>query len=321
MNLLQLRLQFRSISGRFDLVEEDGTDIGANFYINAGQRHLDRMDETQKSWGVAHRFCEVNYYSAQFNWCRAVKEVWAATTVARWQLEKKSLQDLIASYLTTPSPSAVYGTVLKSGVTTGVGANKLIDAGGGLIVIPIASVVVDGSGNTTYVTAIDSDTQLSIGSNIFASGEAYTIYSRATAGIPIGVGSPIYYSPAITRAAPETFNTPANEFEAFSGYVNVLSGDHFAYNSILIAPPTNERIHLEIKGLFYTDQLSEDTDKSYWSEVHPDVLIMAAMRHIEVINRNTQGVNDWDRAISAEVSGIGKDLVEELIAEVTQIEN
>jgi len=45
------------------------------------------------------------------------------------------------------------------------------------------------------------------------------------------------------------------------------------------------------------------------------------MRHIEVINRNTQGVNDWDRAISAEVSGIGKDLVEELIAEVTQIEN
>ena len=321
MNLLELRLQFRSISGRFDLVEEDGTDTGANFYINAGQRHLDRMDETQKSWGIAHRFCEVNRYSAQFNWCRAVKEVWAATTVARWQLEKMNLQDLIASYFTTPSPAAVYGTILKSGVTTGFGVNKLIDAGGGLIVIPIASVVIDGSGNTTYVTAIDSDTQLSIGSNIFAAGEAYTIYSRATAGISVGTGSPIYYSPTITRAAPETFNTPANEFEAFSGYVNILSGDHFAYNSVLIGPPTNEKIQLEIKGLFYTDQLTADTDKSYWSEVHPDVLIMAAMRHIEVINRNTQGVNDWDKAISAEVSGIGKDLVEELIAEVTQIEN
>ena len=134
-------------------------------------------------------------------------------------------------------------------------------------------------------------------------------------------GNTLFYSPAVTKGAPETFNVPADEFEAFTGFVDILSGDHFAYNSILMAPPTNERIQLEIRGLFYTDQLSEDTDKSYWSEVHPDVLIMAAMRHLEVINRNTQGVNDWDKAISAEVSGIGKDLVEELIAEVSQIEN
>jgi len=55
--------------------------------------------------------------------------------------------------------------------------------------------------------------------------------------------------------------------------------------------------------------------------VHPDVLIMAAMRHVEIVNRNTQGVRDWDGSIAAAVIGIGKDLVEEEIAEVTQIED
>ena len=242
MNLLQLRQQFRTISGRFDLVNEDGSDNGANFYINAGQRHLDRLDTTQKSFGICYRFCEPNFWSVVFPYCRAVKEVWAATTTAKWQLEKKNLQDLLAGYF----------TALPSG--------------------------------------IDS-------------------------------GSPLYYAPTITRAIPETSITPASSFEAFSGYVDVISANHFAYNCILIAPPVDEKTLLEIKGLFYTGELTADTDKSYWSEVHPEILIMATMRHLEVMNRNTQGVNDWNNSITLEITNIGKDLVEEEIAEVTQIED
>lgn len=240
MNLLQLRQQFRATSGRFDLVNEDGSDNGANFYINAGQRHLDRLDTTQKSFGICYKFCEPDFYAVTFPYCRAVKEVWAATINARWQLEKKNLQDLIAGYFTT----------LPSG--------------------------------------IDS-------------------------------GSPLYYAPTITRAVPETFNTESEDFEAFSGYVDVISANHFAYNCVLIAPPTNEKLLIEVKGLFYTDELVGDDDKSYWSEVHPNILIMAAMREVEIINRNTQGVNDWTSSIMTEISNIGKDLVEEEIAEVSQI--
>lgn len=240
MNLLQTRQQFRTISGRFDLVNEDGSDNGADFYINAGQRHLDRLDETQKSWGIYYRFCEVGFWSVQFSYCRAVKEVWAATPTARWQLEKKNLQDLIAGYFT---------------------------------------------------------------------------------GLPSNIdpGATLYYSPAVTRGVPEGIT--AEDFEAFAGYVDVMVGDHYAYNAVLLAPPPNEKLLVEVKGLFYTGELSADTDKSYWSEVHPDVLIMAAMRHVEIVNRNTQGVRDWDGSIAAAVVGIGKDLVEEEIAEVTQIED
>lgn len=240
MPLLQIRQQLRTISGRFDLVNADGSDNGADFYINAGQRHLDRLDETQKSWGTSYRFCESGLWSVQFPHCRAVKEVWGATPTARWQLEKKNLQDLMAGYFTE------------------------------------------------------------LPSNI-------------------DPGSTLYYSPAITRNIPEDIT--ADDFEAFAGYVDVMSGEHYGYNSVLLAPPTDERLLVEVKGLFYTMELSAETDKSYWSEVHPDVLIMAAMRHMEIINRNSQGVRDWDNSIAAATVGIGKDLVEEEIAEVTQIED
>ena len=241
MNLLQIRQQLRTVSGRNDLVNNDGSNNGADFYINAGQRHLDRLDTTQKSFGICHRFCDVGFHAVTFPYCRAIKEVWAATITARWQLEKKNLQDLIAGYF-TKLPSA------------------------------------------------------------------------------IDKGTSLYYAPTITRAVPETFNSASDTFEAYSGYVDIISANHFAYNCVLIAPPTNEKLLVEVKGLFYTDELVNDLDKNYWSEVHPDILIMAAMRHIEIINRNTQGVNDWNSSITTEISNIGKDLVEEEIAEVTQIE-
>jgi len=233
MNLLQLRTKFRTISGRFDLVNEDGSDSGADFYLNEGRKILDRSDETQKSWASCFRFIDVGRFSAQFPYCRAVKEVWASTSTERWQLEKKNLQDLI----------------------------------------------------TDYMCNLPSERE---------------------------VGTPLYYSPAVTRYIPESITM--DSFEAFIGFVDIPMGVVHEYNSILVNVPPSEKISVEIKGLFYSMELTEDTDENYWSSVHPLLLIMAAMRQIEVVNRNTQGVNDWDNAIGKEMSQIGFDLVEELIA-------
>ena len=47
---------------------------------------------------------------------------------------------------------------------------------------------------------------------------------------------------------------------------------------------------------------------------------MAANRQIEIDYRNTAGVKDWEAAIQSELLGLGKDLVEEHIAEVNQME-
>lgn len=239
MNLLQLRTKLRELSGRFDLVNDDGSDNGADFFIYEGQRHLDRLDETQKSWGSCFRFIEIGGYAVQFPYCRAIKEVWAMSSSARWQLEKKSLQDLIAAYL-TEFPSE---------------RNQ---------------------------------------------------------------GTPLYYSPGITRYIPEDA-LPA-DLEDFVGWVDIPSGSANEYNTVIVNVPAEEKICLEIKGLFYTIQLEDDDDENHWSVSHPMLLIMAAQRMMEVNNRNTQGVNDWDNSILGYAKGLGMDLVEELIVEADQME-
>ncbi len=239
MNLLEVRTQFRTISGRFDLVNADFSDNGADFYINEGRKFLDRMDTTQKSYASCFRFAEIGHFSVSFPYCRAIKEVWAASTSARWQLEKKSLQDLIAGYLT---------------------------------------------------------------------------------GLPSSrtVGAPLYYSPCLTRYIPE--DAEVGDIESFVGWVDVSAGDH-NYNAILLNVPTDEKISLDVKGLYYSHELTAETDTNYWSAVHPMLLIMAGMRQLEIINRNTQGVNDWTSAIAVDMKGLGMDLVEEQIAGVSQIED
>lgn len=239
MNLIQVRSQFREISGRHDLVEEDGTDNGADFYLNEGRKFLDRMDETQKSWGSAFVQVKAGLWYATFQFCRAVKEIHCMTSSGRWQLEKKNLQDLIEGYL-TGLPS-----------------------------------------------------------------------SRST-------GTPLYFAPCITRYIPEDIT--ADNFRAFIGFIDIPSGSAHEFNTILLNVPVTEDTTVIINGLFYSMELVEDTDTNYWSEVHPLLLISSAMRQIEIVNRNTQGLNDWTNAISTEMQQLGYDLVEELIAESSQME-
>lgn len=239
MNLLQLRAKLRELSGRFDLVNADFSDNGADFFIYEGQKHLDRLNEIQKSWASCFRFVESGFFTAAFPYCRAIKEVWAMSSSARWQLEKKNLQDLIEGYLT---------------------------------------------------------------------------------GLPSSrnLGTPLYYSPGLTRYIPE--DATIDTLESYIGWVDIPSGNAHEYNSVLLNVPTDEKIVLDIKGLFYTMQLVNDTDENHWSVNHPALLIISAQRMMEVFNRNTQGVNNWDNAIEKYNTQLGMDLVEELIAEVNQME-
>lgn len=239
MNLLQLRTKLRELSGRFDLVNDDYSDNGADFFIYEGQKFLDRLDETQKSWASCFRFIEIDKFYAAIPYCRAIKEVWAMSSSTRWQLGKKSLQDLIEGYLTGLPSSRTSGT-------------------------------------------------------------------------------PLYYSPGITRYIPE--NESADSFESFIGWVDIPAGNAHEYNTVILNVPTSEKISLDVKGLYYTRQLVDDTDENHWSVNHPLLLIMAAQRQMEVVNRNTQGVNDWSNAIAVETKQLGMDLVEELIAETDQME-
>lgn len=243
MTLKQIRQQFRTISGRYELVNEAGGDNGADFYINAGQRYLDGLETLKKAEGRVFRLLAAGQYSVTFPYSRAIKEVWAASSsssgMERWQLTKKDIQDLRLAYSELPSE--------------------------------------------------------------------------------IDRGDPLYYTPAVLRAVPETYKTPLNSLEAFLGYADVSIGKHFEYNGAIIMPPPDVQTMIEVFGLFYSQTLEADDDESYWSSVHPELLIMASMRSLEEFYRNTQGVNDWSNAIKERIFAIGKDTVEEDLAECNQM--
>ena len=132
-------------------------------------------------------------------------------------------------------------------------------------------------------------------------------------------GSPLYYSPVQTL---RTNNETAGQMtiDHFYNTETTEAVDNFTYNALVFMPPANETFRLEIFGLFDTEALSSDDDENYWSVVHPLALVMAGGRALEISYRNTQGAKDWERSIAFELTGFGKDLVEEEIAGVDQME-
>ena len=240
MDLLDVRTAFIQRSGRYDLVVDavDFVDAGADFFINAGQRMLDRMDTTNKSWG--RRFLEVvsgDYYTT-FKYCRAIKEVWVMDSSERVKLTKVDISEL-REYYDEPVPSLTSGT-------------------------------------------------------------------------------PKYYAPAVLRPIPD--EVTSDDFVGLSGFDDVLvDWTHYEYNGVMFMPKADGDYVIEVWGLFYSPELSLDADENWWTLIHPEILIKGALYQLEVFYRNTEGANDWMRAISVEMAGLGKDFVEEHIAEVTQM--
>ena len=242
MDLVTLRQQFVRITGRYDLVVDttDWEDNGADFYINAGIKYLDRLETTKKSYSRAFPEVTSDDWYAVFQNCRAIKEVWCSNSDGeRWQLVKRDFALLRAAYNELP-------------------AN------------------------------LDSS-------------------------------EPIYYSPVQTlRKDVETADQMTIDY--FYNDETTEANNNFKYNAIVFMPPADDTYRLEIYGLFDTPELSDDEDENYWSDVHPMALVMAGARALEIMYRNTQGAKDWERSIAIELSGFGMDLVEEEIAEVTQME-
>jgi hypothetical protein len=111
MNLLEIRTKFAELSGRWDLVNKsDYSDNGADYLIREAGKWLDKCVETSKSSGNYLSLLSAGSWYVQFPYCRALKEVWMATTGGRTQLTKMNIQDLIVKYLSCPPAEITNGT-------------------------------------------------------------------------------------------------------------------------------------------------------------------------------------------------------------------
>jgi hypothetical protein len=131
-------------------------------------------------------------------------------------------------------------------------------------------------------------------------------------------GEPLYYSPVITRRIPEGVDISA--FSSYLTYTDTQTDLDNDFNAIVIVPPTDASLLVEVRGLYYSKELVNDADENYWTVVHPLTLLKAVMRELEIFNQNKSKTAAWDRALAIEIQNINQDLVEELIAEVDEME-
>jgi len=107
MDLHDIRTKFCQLSGRYDLattgVEAFDTDNGADYYINAGMRFLDRRFFTHKSVGHIYEEIAADAFYVTFQNCISINEVWCTDDEDRWKLAKYSLKKIKESYSTVRS--------------------------------------------------------------------------------------------------------------------------------------------------------------------------------------------------------------------------
>lgn len=136
---------------------------------------------------------------------------------------------------------------------------------------------------------------------------------------------PAYYSPVWARPFPGTISI--SDYSQQWLLDTIIDSGHEGYNAVIIYPPPDlDSYTLEVWGLFYSDELINDEDRTWWTEAHPLLLIKAAALQLEITYRNTEGAKDWLGAddmpgtIKGDIKQLNMDLVEEEIAEVNQME-
>ena len=214
MNLGELRDQFVELSGRYDLVNEDGTDNGADFFISRGQAYLDRRFEAGAGTQLKDITLSAGDWTKTTSNLRRAEELWVQNDDGVWvPLRRVSFNQLAWWF------------------------PKL---------------------------------------NQTEKGFPTTFTSRT----PYGAKEPKLY----------------------------------------ILPPPEVSRDAKLSGVFKAAALSSATDTNFWSDLYPDILIMAAQREIEVFHRNSQGIQDWEQVIQLEMKAIEEDYVASQTYHINQME-
>lgn len=241
MSLLEIRNEFIKKSGRYDLGTIDGEDNGANFYINSGQRMLDRRMANEHLLAKRIGKLEVGQYLKVFSNAKVIKKVWLIndTTGDIVSLERRTYEQIRDFYL-----------------------QKLSE---------------------------------------------------------MDTGTPAYWCPAIVRLDPSlTIDDVPFAIDAMDEYI--IGGTGNTSNGVIFTPPTDTEYRIDVLGKFYTANLIADNDNSVWTESYPNVLLYAALYHLEVTHRNTEGAKDWMGAIDNELIGMDMDFVEFDTEDISQME-
>lgn len=255
MALQDIRIDFVRISGRHDLVVDfasgDYTDNGANFYVNMGQKMLDRKNRIPKDAMRYQKDLIAGQFQLDIENVRALKEVWAVNGDGRSILTKRDIGYLKENYATA-------------------------------------------WGAYTRGTPVD----WAVGVNALAPQQDQ---------LTTGVGSP--YTAEFTY-----------DYEDLV-FSDESQAPHYGKMSVIVMPPVDVTYTIIVWGRFFQKKLTDTAGqtKNYWTEVHPELLVLSALWAHEVTQRNTEGAKDWMNAVDEYIQGIELDAIDEEITGMNQI--
>lgn len=129
---------------------------------------------------------------------------------------------------------------------------------------------------------------------------------------------PAFYAMDERRAYPDAFDPAAPANAAYVKYLNTQISN-WLYRGIEFSCPTNKEYMIEVIGLFNHPTLSDTILDNWWTIQQPEVVMLAAMYHMELTYRNSEGANDYLLGINNIVTGIDKDNADEESSELTQM--
>ena len=242
MNLLQIRTQFVKISGRYDLVVNATAfaDNGADWYIQQGQKSLERRVNVKAAKAKVFKDLDVGTYLISVENCRAITGVNILDKDASIPLEKLD-----------PSRDKLDVTLYSTPLST---ADR---------------------------------------------------------------GKPIYWYPTNLRRSPDNLDDSGDSI-TLQSYLDTITVSDPTLTGLVIYPPTDLEYSIQVSGLFYNDELSDDTDFNYWSTNYSMLLVMSALHQLEMVYRGSKSAGAWVALIDAELENIDKDAAEEESADVTK---
>jgi len=132
-------------------------------------------------------------------------------------------------------------------------------------------------------------------------------------------GRPQYFYPTNLRRVPDS-GTFTGDSAVLSSYLDTVTPTDSTYSGVIIFPPPDTGYSIEIKGLFYNPVLSGDTDSNCWSVSYANLLIMSALRQLEMLYRGSKAASAWESLIEAELLGMEKDIIEQEISQIDTLE-
>jgi hypothetical protein len=81
--------------------------------------------------------------------------------------------------------------------------------------------------------------------------------------------------------------------------------DKYDFSGIIVVPAADTNYTLVAGGEFLPLEMLSDSDKNFWSEEYPNILVLAALRSIALLDSNKPKADALEEIILAEISQLG----------------